>query len=355
MIRESGPKPLTCVASTKPADPGENYMQDVSSHGAMRGLRVLVLTNMYPSPTRPIHGTFVAEQVDSLRQRGLHIDVLFVDGPASRWNYLRGVGQLRRILRTPYDLIHAHYVFCGVIALMQRRLPVVVTHHGIEAQIGWTAPLCRAVSRAAQATIATSTRVARGLALSEVTLLPCGVNVTLFAPMPQVEARAALGLPVATPLVLFVGTPRPEKRLSLIEMAVDQLRQRVPDVRLLAVHNAPREQIPLYMNACDVLVLASVAEGAPMVVREALACNLPLVSTDVGDVRELCADLPGHFIAAADATDLAAKLQQAITFGSRTHGRDAILPWSLERVAERVQQVYQNALPQQRHSTGAYT
>ena len=308
-------------------------------------LRVLVVTNMYPTPARPILGTFVAEQVMSLRGRGITADVLFVDGPTSTWNYLRGPGDVRRALAgASYDLIHAHYVFSGLIARAQRRVPIVLTHHGIEAQQGWTAPLCRFASRLADATIATSPAVARGLGLSGVTILPCGVDTDLFRPLPKADARARLGLPQDQPLVLFLGAPRPEKRLPLIEAAVTRLQAAAPAVRLLRIHDQPREAIPLYLNAADVLVLASVAEGSPVAVREAMACNLPVVCTDVGDVRELFGGLPGHFIAAAEVDDLAAKLAAALAFGGRTTGRGRILPWSLAAVAEKIEAVYREVL-----------
>ncbi len=314
------------------------------SPGAFRP-RVLVLTNMYPTPDRPIHGTFVAEQVESLRRCGLQVDVLFVDGPASRLNYLRGVRDLHRKLReASYDLIHAHYVFGGIIALTQRRLPIVLTQHGIEAQMGWTAPLCRLTSRLADATIVTSPAVAAAIGLPAVAIVPCGVDTELFQPGPRAEARDALGLPADAPLALFVGAPRPEKRLPLIRQAIARLQASLPAAKLVTAHTEPRARIPLYMNACDVLVLASIAEGAPMVVREAMACNLPVVSTDVGDVRALFEGLPGHFIAAATADDLAEQIRRALAFGQRTGGRSRILPWALDSVARQIVEIYRQVL-----------
>jgi teichuronic acid biosynthesis glycosyltransferase TuaC len=311
-----------------------------------RPLRVLTVTNMYPAPQRPVHGTFVAEEVTSLRRRGIDVDVLFIDGPASKLNYARGVGQVRRAVASKtdgvhrYDLIHAHYVFSGIIALAQRRLPVVLTQHGIETQEGWTAPLSRWTSRRVAFTVATSARVAEALRTPRMTVLPCGVDTGLFCPMPRSEARRALGLPEDNPIVLFVGAPRPEKRLPLIQSAVDLLRREVPDAQLLVVTDEPRARIPLYMNAANVLALASVAEGSPMVVREALACDLPVVSTDVGDVTSLTEDLPGCYIATPEPVDFAARLRLSLQQGQRCGGRARILPWSLDEVAARLESIY---------------
>ncbi|PKO24160.1 MAG: hypothetical protein CVU38_00290 [Chloroflexi bacterium HGW-Chloroflexi-1] len=313
-------------------------------------LRVLVVTNMFPTADRPVMGSFVAEQVASLRCRGLVLDVLFVDGPGSKINYASGLSDVRRIaLSAPYGLIHAHYVFSAMLtiastAMARCQLPIVVTQHGIEAQQGWTAPLCRWTSRRTAYTIATSSRVAAALPGVRQEVIPCGVDTDLFRPLPRDIARQALGLPADTPLVLFVGDPRPEKRIPLIQAAVARLQVRLPAARLLLVHGEPRERIPLYMSACDVLVLASTAEGSPMVVREALACDLPVVSTDVGDVPELLDGLAGCHIAAATEEDLADKLAQSLTRRARSTSRARILPWSLDGVAEKIEAVYRKVI-----------
>jgi glycosyltransferase involved in cell wall biosynthesis len=338
---------------------------------------VLTVTNMYPQPDRPRLGTFVEEEVRSLRRQGLCVDVLFVDGPAATRNYLSGIGALQRQVATsgPYDLVHAHYVFCGLIALVARRLPgggraarlpVVVTQHGIETQLGWTAPLSRYVSRRADFTIATSQRVAAALGMHDgarCAVIPCGVDTEVFRPAPQSAARQALGLPAGDPVVLFVGAPRPEKRIPLIQAAFDMLqqqrvRQQLPAARLVLVHDEPRERVALYMNAADVLVLASTAEGSPMVVREALACDLPVVSTDVGDVADLIRGIPGCHLAEASPEDLAGKLLLALIEAREreaasesatieTAARQRVVPESQKAVAARIERVYRQVLDAQ--------
>lgn len=310
--------------------------------------RVLVVTNMWPSSAAPMAGIFVAEQVDSLARHGIHADVLYIDGATGGWRaYLAGFGRVRGMLhRSRYDLIHAHYVFSGVMALggaalaHQRHVPVVVTQHGIETQVGWTAPLCRWTSRWAAATIATSRRVQAALRRPDAAVIPCGVDMALFRPMPAAEARAALGLPVEARLVLFAGMRRPEKRFDLVEAALARLTARGQPAQLVIAEHEAHERMPLYMNACDVLVLASEAEGSPMVVKEALACNLPIVSVDVGDVAEVTAGIPGCAIVPRDAEALADGLAAALAFGGRTAGRAAIEHLSLEAIAARIVALY---------------
>ncbi len=194
-------------------------------------LRVLVVTNMWPSAAAPMAGVFVAEQVASLERCGVQADVLHIDGATGGWRaYLAGFGRVRDALRRGrYDLIHAHYVFSGIMALggaalaRRRDVPVVVTQHGIETQTGWTAPLCRWTSRRAAATIATSQRAGCTWP-SRCRRHPLrGGHGAVPA---HAHGRGALfGLPADVPLVLFAGMRRPEKRFDLVETAVARLAE----------------------------------------------------------------------------------------------------------------------------------
>jgi len=312
-----------------------------------RPLSVLVVTNMYPSVENPALGTFVKEQVEAIRAQGVHVDVLFINGPASTLNYFTGVFRylwwmLRRGWR--YDLIHAHYVFCGLIARLQWRLPVVLTHHGIEVVWGWQGPLSRWVSRWMDRVIVTSRSVADSLGRADVTVIPCGVDLDLFRPMPRDETRRSLGLDPEARYVIYAGRTGPEKRLDIIEKAVALVREDDPAVRLLLLTDKPHSVVPLYFNAADVLVLASDFEGSPMVIKEAMACNLPIVSTDVGDVAALIGETEGCYLCRQTAEDIAGGLRRALSFGRRTKGREVVEHLSLEAVAERIIRVYREVL-----------
>ena len=310
-------------------------------------MRVLAVTNMYPNEREPALGTFVRDQVESLRALGVEMDVFFMDGKASRWNYLRGFGQLRRHLRAhpPYDLIHAHYVFSGLVALGQRRLPIVLTHHGIEVVLGWQGWLCRLVTPRVDQVIVTSPEVKRALGEERAHVIPCGIDMNRFAPMPRHEARARLGLPVDRKLVLFAGEPRPEKRLEIIHAAVDLLSAEDSSIELMMATNRPHEEVPLFMNASDALALASDFEGSPMVVKEAMACNLPVVSVDVGDVAEVIGGTEGCYLCERTPEDMAAKLRLALARGGRTDGRAKVVErLSLEATACRILAIYEEML-----------
>ncbi|GBD13985.1 Putative teichuronic acid biosynthesis glycosyltransferase TuaC [bacterium HR24] len=314
--------------------------------GEAMNMRVLVVTNMYPQPDRPAFGVFVRDQVESLRRMGLEMDVFFIDGRRNRLNYLWAYPRLWRALaRQRYDLVHAHYIFSGLVALGQRRYPVVLTHHGPEVFMTWESVLCRLFTRFFDEVIVVSEEMRERLRFPRARVIPCGVDLEMFRPLPQAEARFALGLPPGKRLVLWAGEHfRPEKRWDLVQAGMEVLRSRRDDVELVLASGRPHELVPLYMNACDVLLLVSDAEGSPMVVKEAMACNLPVVSTPVGDVPQIIAGTKGCFLCTQDPHDIAAKLEMALDFGRRTDGRERVRHLSLEQVAERVAEVYAVAL-----------
>jgi teichuronic acid biosynthesis glycosyltransferase TuaC len=312
-------------------------------------MKILVVTNMYPVPEEPSLGIFVQEQVESLRSLGVDIDVFFVNGRTHRINYLTGfLRYLPRPWLAHYDLIHAHYPLTALIARAEINCPLVVTYHGIEVVYGWQGTLCKALAPLVDRVIVTSAVVRQGLGMPQASIIPCGVNMELFRPEPQCNARRRLGLPLDGKLVLFCAGMRPEKRFDLVNAAVERLSAADPSVQLVVASGQPHEAIPAYMNAADVLVLASDYEGSPTVVKEAMACNLPIVSVDVGDVAEVIAGVEGCFLCQHTPDDLAAKVRLALSPCRRTSGRSAIARLSLDTIAGRLVQEYESVLHSRR-------
>ena len=315
-------------------------------------MRVLVVTNMYPTEAMPAFGVFVHEQVQSLERRGAQVDVLFINGKESTWNYLRGFGQVRRKVRSShYDIVHAHYVFSGIMARAQFRCPLVVSFHGAGEMFGWVGWLCKALAPLVDAFTVTSAEHEAELGARGAHIIPCGIDAEMFRPMPMAEARQRLGLPQDKKLVLFAADLRPEKRVDVARAAVELLRREVNAVELLVVTGRPHAEVPLFMNACDALVLTSDAEGSPQVVKEAMARNLPIVSVSVGDVAEVIGRTEGCFLCQRTPEDVAAKLRQALAWGRRTNGRDAVLHLSLDRIADRILGIYRQVLARRGEGT----
>ncbi len=303
--------------------------------------RLLVVTNMYPDEEHPDFGTFVQEQVEGLRARGLDVDVIVVGGKRRRASYIEGTRRFWRQIRLQhYDLIHAHYVFSGVVARLQRRHPVVVSFHGAGEMVGWVGLLCKLLAPLANAVTVTSPQHKAQLGRKDAYVIPCGVDLDLFTPMDRGEACQRLGLSPAKKRVLFVGILRPEKRLDVIQAAVDILRNDDSQIELIVATGQPHERIPLFMNACDALALASDYEGSPVVIKEAMACNLPIVSVDVGDVAQVIQSTDGCHLCQRDPTDMAQKLALVLEHAQRTDGRRVIQKLGLETTLEGLLQVY---------------
>ena len=312
-------------------------------------MRVLVCTNLYPTQDDPAFGTFVRDEVEALRRLGLSIDVLFVNGKRSRWRYLWAPARLwGRLARRRYDVLHAHYGLTGLIARLQWCVPVVVTFHGDEVALGWPAHVSRWLRDRVDAVIVTSRRVRDDLGAPQACVIPPGVDFELFQPADRTAARVKLGLPLDQELVLFVGRATWEKRLEAIEAAVRLLAAERPNARLLLVSGQPHDQIPLYMNAGDVLLLLSGYEGSPMVVKEALACNLPVVASDVGDVAELISSVEGCALCDGTPEDAARKLADVLERGQCVAGREAVAHLSLENEARKVAAVYERVVAARR-------
>jgi teichuronic acid biosynthesis glycosyltransferase TuaC len=229
-----------------------------------------------------------------------------------------------------------------VIARAQRRCPVVLTLTGAEALQSWQAPLSFVTARVVDAVVVRSEEMRRRLRLPGAAVIPAGVDLDVFRPRPREDARRRLGLPTSRKIVLFVGERRPEKRLELIEAAVARLAADDGDVRLMTVCGKPQEEVAWYLNAADVLALASRNEGSPGAVKEAMACNVPVVSTDVGDVREVIAGTDGCFLASPDVDDFARRLNDALAHGGPTEGRRAVERLAWPAVTRRLVGVYES-------------
>jgi glycosyltransferase involved in cell wall biosynthesis len=307
-------------------------------------IRVLAVTNHYPSELSPGDTPCIRDQIEALRRLGLEVEVVRIDRTRRRWSYLQVAARLfsSSFRRKRYDLVHAYYGYVGLLARLQFRCPVVVTFRGSDLLSRRNRRLGLAIARMVDGVIVMSAEMQRASRRADARIIPFGVDLERFAPCPRERARRELGLPVEGSLVLFPWDPsRPEKRFDVAQAAVEELKRERANVRLLTLWNETPETVAKYMNACDALVLVSDREGAPMAVREALACRLPVVSVDVGDVRRVIGDVDGCHICRQDVGDVAQKLRVVLDRGERL-ARSA-MP-DVKRSAEEVIEVYEAVL-----------
>jgi glycosyltransferase involved in cell wall biosynthesis len=315
-------------------------------------LSILVVTAMYPHEEQPGNGAFVMHQVDQLRSLGHHVHVIHIRGYVSMWNYLRGaLNVFLATWHTRYDVIHVHYGLTGISAVTRWRTPMVVTLHGSDVLQGRLQPLIsRAISRLADATIVVSPEIA---GRCPGVVIPCGVDLTKFNPIDKACARKEIGLNGSSKIVLFPFDPaRRVKRYDLATRAVELLRGRGFDVSILPVWNVPNARMALYYSAADVMLLCSDSEGSPTSIKEALACNLPVVSVDVGDVRSLLSGIDGTEICDQNVKALATGLEHSLTRCAMVafNGRSVMTRFSQTRTTEAILNVYRTVI---NHGTGA--
>ena len=324
-------------------------------------MRALWVSAMWPDERRPWHGSFVFSQAQSLRTLGVDLDVIYIPGYRGRSEYLHGIRAVHRAVRAKnYDVIHAHYGYCGIVGRLQARVPLVISYCGDDllgtpsgTQPGSYTASSRALamtfaqwSRFATATITKSAEMATRLPRStrgRNHVIPNGVDLVRFAPEDQGEAQRLLGWSGPDPNVLFVGNPDlPRKNFTLAEAVCAELARRGRPTRLRVAWDIAPDQIPLWLNASDVLLFPSLSEGSPNAVKEAMAVGLPVVSAAVGDVPERADGVRGAFVVERDANAMADAVLAALEVGRSPEIRQAVTPLSLERVAERVLALYRD-------------
>jgi glycosyltransferase involved in cell wall biosynthesis len=308
-----------------------------------RPLRVLVVTNMFPTEEEPWYGSFVRDQVEDLAALGVALRVLSFDGRRDPLNYLRAVRDVRQLVsREPFDLVHAHYGLTGAIASLQGRVPVVTTFHGSDytGAVPWQRYISWVVSRRSLPIVA-SEEGRRALGRPSALVIPAGVDTALFCPIDRTEARRQLGWDEDAHYVLLPGARMARgKRADLFEAAVAEARAELPTLRGVYLERFSRQEAALAFNAVDVTLVTSDSEGSPVSVRESLACMTPVVSVDVGDVSKVLAGLPGCSVYPRDPRALARGVLAAVTVERHPDLRYRAERTSRRRVAERLTELY---------------
>lgn len=304
---------------------------------------------------------FIQTQAQSLLDMGIDLDLYQIKGKGVK-GYLRNIIPLRKKLKdSRYDIIHAHYGFCGVIAALARRKEKLVVSFMGESEfvpdkedqlnilIWFMTLLHRLFARCFfDFVIFKSENLSnfiKGIGHKSV-ILPNGVNLNVFKPLGKRLAREVLYLPFENNIVLWIGNPsRTVKGYSLAIQAIEKLKIDNPTLHFLAVNNIPNDQLPYYYNATDVFLLSSYSEGSPNVVKEAMACNCPVVSTNVGDVGLLMRGVNGCEISESFlAEEIRIHLEKLLKMKGRSEGRERIIDLGLDskEIAIRLFNIYQS-------------
>ena len=286
----------------------------------------------------------IKSQGDSLLSSSVEVEYFLIKGKGVR-GYLRHVKSLRKYLReSSFDVIHAHYSLSAFTASLAGAKPLVVSLMGSDVKA--TASYKLLIRLFAwlfrwKEIIVKSKDMYDDLGISKARIVPNGVNLDLFKQMNQNDCRVSLGWDSHKKHILFPANPsRQEKDFSLAKGSVNLLG---PDVVLYVFKNVDHQETPRFFNAADVVLLTSKWEGSPNVIKEAMACGCPIVSTDVGDVRERTEGIEGCYVAnTRNPVELAELLKKAMAFNGKTNGREKIIADGLDnrQVAGRLMDIY---------------
>jgi teichuronic acid biosynthesis glycosyltransferase TuaC len=308
-------------------------------------VRVLVVTNFEPDDAAPQRGRWVRDQIDEVRRRGIEVDV-FSFPPGAR-EYVPATRRLRSLLRRQrFDLVHAHYGLTAWCARLAGARPLIVTFHGTDVRHAVVGPLSRRLAWRIDLVAA----VSRALFAPEdgrpglppvpgAVVLPCGPDLERFQPIPRAQARESLALDPAGRYLLFAANPaRPEKRHDrAAEVAA------ACEATLLTGGSVDPEEMPLWINAANAVLVTSDYEGFGMVAIEALACGVPVLSTPVGVAPYALGGIQGCLCAPFDLTSWSAVAKAHLAAPEpRVAGAARAASLSAGRMAERVIEAYRD-------------
>ncbi len=307
-------------------------------------MRALIVTNMYPTATRPALGSFVRDQVDALRRiDGVDVEV-FSFAPGGGGAYARAASALhRRHRHDRFDVVHAHYGLTAWPAFAASGKVRAVTLHGTDLAHPRARPITLAalpfLDLVATVSEPLATEIPRWAVQGRRAVLPAGVDIGRFRPIPRAQARAAIGLDPDGPYLLFPADPsRPEKRY-------DRALSVSGKVQLLTLGRVDPAQVPLYVNAANAVLVPSEREGFGLAVLEALACDVPVLATPVGIHKAALDGIEGTYCGPFDeAAWRAALAPHLATDDPRIDGRARAGEFSTDRMAATVVTAWRAAL-----------
>lgn len=306
-------------------------------------MRVLVVASFNKGHFAP----FIVEQVEALNEWDVEIEYFGLQGKGLQ-GYLSNLPQLKRkIEEFSPNVIHAHYGLSGLFSNLQRHVPVVTTYHGSDINDKKVLPFSKMSMLLSAWNVFVSQKTLEiAKPKRKYTLLPCGIDLSDLQLTEKSEARKRMGLEANRHYVLFAGAFDNEvKNAPLAKQAVALLQD--DDLVLLELKGYSRDEVTLLMCAVDVLLMTSFTEGSPQVIKEALACGCPIVSVDVGDVKERVKGIEGCFVdETREPEALSGLLKEALAFEGKTLGRERVISDGLDnrKVAEELIGLYKRVV-----------
>ena len=326
-------------------------------------LRILMVKGMPLDVSNPAAWIWADRQVHSLMELGCVIESYDFPDRRSLSGLFKGGLILRKKVRDfRADIVHVHFAAAqALMTVLFSPKPVIISFCGSDllgnydsfgnktwsgCLSGW---LSKLAALGAKASIAKTDELKHMLwftgCRNTCVVIPNGVNLDQFRPILQSDARMALGWSLEDRVVLFMDRKGAwVKDPELAHLVCEKAKCSIPTLRMHVVENVPPHQMPLLFSAADVLLITSRHEGSNNTVKEALACNLPVVSCPVGDIPERLEHVSPSMVVPRNSVALADAIVKIVSQGSRSNGREQILHLGLENIALRVMEVYYNVI-----------
>lgn len=304
---------------------------------------LIVCSGNYPDPEINFskRKAFIYDQAESLREHcDINYEVFFIKGRNLK-GYIRNRKQLKEKIRNgEYDLLHAHYGLSGFLAVISTRLPVVVTFHGSDVNNVAVRLISQVVLILSKHSVFVTEKLRRKMFFfsRRSSVIPCGINLEKFYPEDPVECRRKENLSKDKKYILFASDfSNPVKNYPLAQQAVKLLNS---EVKVIDLKDRSREEVRTVLNSADVLLMTSFSEGSPQIIKEAMACNCPIVSTDVGDVRNIIGSARNCYISEGKPGEIAFYLKKVLAEGVRSDGRIYITWLDNKIIAGKIYSIY---------------
>jgi teichuronic acid biosynthesis glycosyltransferase TuaC len=294
-----------------------------------------------------LHQAFVFEQIEKVKQiYNVDYEVFSIRGKGLI-GYLKNILSLRKkISQSKPDLIHAHYGLSGLLSVFQFRKPVVVTFHNGEILSRTANILSSLVTLRSKFDIYVARHIRKQMYFKKsknYSIIPCGIDLQTMKIFNTKDNGFSHIIDPNKKNILFGGSFNNErKNYALAKEAINLLTRY--DVNLIELKGFARNEVNQLLNMCDLALLPSKSEGSPQFIKEAMACNCPIVATDVGDIKEVIGGTDGCFITSFDPADAAEKIKLALDFNRRTNGREKIQHFDNDLIARKIFNIYQEVI-----------
>ncbi len=289
---------------------------------------------------------FITEQGNELEKQGINVEYFPIVGKGL-FGYLRNFKALKSKLKErKFDIIHAHFGLSGALAILQCKLPVIITFHNGETLTVKGNIISSIASLFSAHNIYVASHIydlAYFKNKKKYSVLPCGINLNDLVVIPQNKAKSKMNLPNDKVNILFGGNfGNLRKNYALAKQALELLN--LENVNLIELKGFTREEVTNLLCGCDLLLLPTKSEGSPQIIKEAMACNCPIVATDVADIKELTGGIEGCYITDFNPENVASSLRKAISYNKRTNGRDLMIKYDNSIIVKKIIEIYNQVL-----------